>query len=221
MAKTSPSDEALTSPFTARGYFCVVAEGGLARGDSDTPARRFLLPSALQLELARKFTLEEIIPLPLSMIGQALSCREYGLVNTHIPAGFGGSGLCVLDDAIVTEELADGCRNVDVMRNRGGLNLGDMTAVYRGIQTAIEANGLTEAPLIVAGPKQKIPPYGGLLRHGAMGRGDSCVINGQKMWITNGGKANWYFVLAKTNAKASTGKAFTGFVVADTIGNIC
>lgn len=33
------------------------------------------------------------------------------------------------------------------------------------------------------------------------------------MWITNGGKANWYFVLAQTDAKASTGKAFTGFIV--------
>ena len=33
------------------------------------------------------------------------------------------------------------------------------------------------------------------------------------MWITNGGKANWYFVLAKTDDKAHTGKAFTGFIV--------
>ena len=33
------------------------------------------------------------------------------------------------------------------------------------------------------------------------------------MWITNGGKANWYFVLAKTDDKAGTGKAFTGFIV--------
>lgn len=35
------------------------------------------------------------------------------------------------------------------------------------------------------------------------------------MWITNGGVANWYFVLARTNPdpKAPTGKAFTGFIV--------
>jgi hypothetical protein len=43
--------------------------------------------------------------------------------------------------------------------------------------------------------------------------GDSYVINGSKMWITNGGVANWYFVLAKTDEGASAGKAFTGFVV--------
>lgn len=41
------------------------------------------------------------------------------------------------------------------------------------------------------------------------------VINGQKMWITNAGHANWFFVLARTNTdpKCPTSKAFTGFVV--------
>ena len=35
------------------------------------------------------------------------------------------------------------------------------------------------------------------------------------MWITNGGVANWYFVLARTdsNPKASAAQAFTGFIV--------
>jgi acyl-CoA dehydrogenase len=35
------------------------------------------------------------------------------------------------------------------------------------------------------------------------------------MWITNGGYANWFFVLARTNPdpKAPASKAFTGFVV--------
>lgn len=47
----------------------------------------------------------------------------------------------------------------------------------------------------------------------AVKRGNDWVLNGQKMWITNGGVANWYFVLAKTDENASTGKAFTGFVV--------
>lgn len=39
------------------------------------------------------------------------------------------------------------------------------------------------------------------------------MINGQKMWITNGSVASWYYVLAKTDAKASAGKAFTAFIV--------
>lgn len=45
--------------------------------------------------------------------------------------------------------------------------------------------------------------------------GDEYILNGQKMWITNGGIADWYFVLARTNPdpKAPAGKAFTGFIV--------
>ena len=35
------------------------------------------------------------------------------------------------------------------------------------------------------------------------------------MWITNGGVANWYFILARTNPdpKVPASKAFTAFVV--------
>jgi len=46
-------------------------------------------------------------------------------------------------------------------------------------------------------------------------KGDEWVINGQKMWITNGGVANFYFVLARTNPdpKCPASKAFTGFIV--------
>lgn len=43
--------------------------------------------------------------------------------------------------------------------------------------------------------------------------GDKWVLNGSKCWITNGGKANWYFVLAKSDASAKPHKSMTGFVV--------
>ena len=33
----------------------------------------------------------------------------------------------------------------------------------------------------------------------AVKKGDEYILNGEKMWITNGGVANWYFVLARTN----------------------
>jgi len=49
----------------------------------------------------------------------------------------------------------------------------------------------------------------------AVKKGDDFVINGQKMWITNGGVADFYFVLARTNPdpKCPASKAFTGFIV--------
>lgn len=47
----------------------------------------------------------------------------------------------------------------------------------------------------------------------AVKKGDKWIIDGSKMWITNGGVANWYFVLAKTDENANPGKAFSGFIV--------
>lgn len=48
----------------------------------------------------------------------------------------------------------------------------------------------------------------------AVKKGDAWELNGQKMWITNAGKANWYFVLAQTES-ARNGKhgGLTGFIV--------
>jgi len=113
-----------------------------------------------------------------------------------------------------------------------------------GISTAILANGLAEAPVILAAnddikkryltrmTEEPIAAAYCVTEPGAGSdvagtktkaekKGDEWVINGQKMWITNGGVANWYFVLARTNPdpKVSAGSAFTGFVVdADTPG---
>ena len=98
----------------------------------------------------------------------------------------------------------------------------------QGIMTAMEANGLAEAPLIVAAShEQKVKYLGrmceeplqaaycvtepgagsdvGAAKTSAVKKGNDWVLNGNKMWITNGGVANWYFVLAKTDASAKTG----------------
>eukprot|EP00794_Sanderia_malayensis_P015888 gene15888-17488_t len=173
-------------------------------------------------ELARKFTAEEIIPVaaehdktgeyPWEIVKKA---HALGLVNGHIPTKYGGLGLSSTAGCLIVEELAYGCS---------------------GIQTAVEANSLAEAPVIYGGnDTQKRKYLGRMIEECLMAAycvtepgagsdvagiktkaekvGDEYVINGQKMWITNGGVANWYFVLAKTDQNASAGKAFTGFIV--------
>lgn len=95
-------------------------------------------------DMARKFTAEHIIPnaahhdktgeYPTEILKKAW---DAGLLNGHVPEKFGGLGLGVLDCAVLSEELAYGCT---------------------GIQTAAEANGLAEAPVILvsdakAGPQ--------------------------------------------------------------------
>lgn len=57
------------------------------------------------------------------------------------------------------------------------------------------------------------------IKSNARKEGDQWILNGTKCWITNGGKANWYFVLAKTDTSAKPHKSMSGFVVdADTPG---
>ncbi|KAM9244389.1 medium-chain specific acyl-CoA dehydrogenase, mitochondrial [Dugong dugon] len=179
---------------------------------------------------ARKFAREEIIPVapeydktgeyPLPVIKRAW---ELGLMNSHIPESCGGLGLEILDSCLISEELAYGCT---------------------GIQTALEGNSLGQMPLIIAGNDEQQKKYLGRmieepllcaycvsepgagsdvagLKTKAEKKGNEYVINGQKMWITNGGKADWYFLLARSdpNPKTPASKAFTGFIVeADTPG---
>ncbi|XP_022125954.1 probable medium-chain specific acyl-CoA dehydrogenase, mitochondrial isoform X2 [Pieris rapae] len=178
---------------------------------------------ALQ-ELARKFTREEITPVaaqydksgeyPWPIVKKAW---ELGLMNGHIPEHCGGLNMGVFDGCLIGEEFAFGCT---------------------GIATALEASGLGQTPVIIAGNKEQQKKYLGRLvdeplvaaycvtepgagsdvagvKTKAVKKGDEWIINGQKMWITNGGVANWYFVLARTNPdpKCPASKAFTGFIV--------
>ena len=179
-------------------------------------------------ELARDFAANEMAPVaahydqtmefPQPIFEKAW---ELGLVNTHVPESCGGLGLGCFEGVLIGEELAYGCT---------------------GIMTAMEANGLAAAPVILAGSEEQKKEYLGRLTEAplqaaycvtepgagsdvaglsttAVKKGDDWVLNGNKMWITNGGVANWYFVLAKTDPSKGAGSGFTAFVLdADTPG---
>ncbi|XP_055914955.1 medium-chain specific acyl-CoA dehydrogenase, mitochondrial isoform X2 [Eupeodes corollae] len=175
-------------------------------------------------ELARKFTKEEIIPVaaqydksgdyPWDIVKKAWSI---GLLNNHIPTELGGLGLDVFTSCLIAEELAYGCS---------------------GIMSALEVSSIAQTPVLLSGNAEQKKKYLGRLleeplvaaycvtepgagsdvngvKTKAVKKGDEYILNGQKMWITNGGVANWYFVLARTNPdpKAPASKAFTGFIV--------
>ncbi|XP_050588903.1 probable medium-chain specific acyl-CoA dehydrogenase, mitochondrial [Bombus affinis] len=175
-------------------------------------------------ELARKFTKEEIIPVaaeydrsgkyPWDILKKAWSL---GLLNKHIPEHCGGMNVGTFEGCLVGEEFAYGCT---------------------GISTALEGSGLGQAPVIAFGTKEQHKKYLGRLieeplvaaycvtepgagsdvagiKTKAEKKGNEWIINGTKMWITNGGVANWYFLLARTNPdpKTPTAKAFTAFIV--------
>ncbi|MCB9526414.1 MAG: acyl-CoA dehydrogenase family protein [Myxococcales bacterium] len=172
-------------------------------------------------QLARDFAEKEIRPVAAhhdhtgEWPGKVLQkAWELGLMNTHIPEAYGGLGLGALDGSLIAEQNAWGCT---------------------GIGTAIEANTLAEGPLIVAGNEAQKKKYLGRMsdeclfaaygvtepnagsdvanvKTTAVRKGDVYVINGAKMWITNAGKANWFFVLARTDLEAGN-RGMTGFIV--------
>jgi acyl-CoA dehydrogenase len=176
-----------------------------------------LSPEQLEIQqAARKFAADVVKPAapkydlsmeyPHDIFKQAW---ELGFVNMHVPESCGGIHASCMDGVIVQEEISWGCS---------------------GISTAIEANSLAQAPVLVAGTEAQKKKYLGRmtespiqaaycvtepsagsdvagLKTTAKKEGDKWVINGSKMWITNGGVANWFFVLAKSE------EGFVGFIV--------
>src|SRR5436305_10853386 len=172
-------------------------------------------------ELAREFAQKEIRPRaadyderskhPEDVIAKA---HELGLMNLHVPEEYGGLGLPCFDGMLVGEELNWGCS---------------------GIGTALAANGLGSAPVIISGSdeqrRQWLPPLleepilcsFGLTEPGAgsdvaamkstaVRKGDEYVLNGSKTFITNAGHAAWTVVFAKTDPKKGH-RGISAFVV--------
>ena len=172
-------------------------------------------------ELAQQFAANEMRPVaehydqtmeyPWAVIHKA---HEIGLMNTHIPERFGGLGLGALDGAIISEELAWGCTGIGTALEANGLAL---QPVIEGASDALLEKyvaPMTEKPIMAAYAVTE-PGAGSdvaALRTTAERRGDHYVLNGSKMWITNGGVADWYFVLAYTDRDAKY-KGMTAFIV--------
>jgi len=148
---------------------------------------------------------------PSEIINKA---HEVGLMNVEVPEEYGGGGLHVLDGCLIEEEFGWGCS---------------------GIGTSLMCNGLASAPVILGGSEEVKKKYLGMLceepklasfcltepeagsdvgsmRTRAVKKGDKYVINGSKMFITNGSHADWFTVYAKTDPEAGH-KGISAFVV--------
>jgi acyl-CoA dehydrogenase len=172
-------------------------------------------------EMAHDFAEKEIRPVawdydrdatwPQEIIEKAW---EVGLLNSQLPAEYGGAGASYLEGCLIGEELAWGCA---------------------AIGTSLGANGLASAPVLLGGSEEVKKQYLGMLaeepklasfcltepdagsdvssmRTTAVRTGDKYVINGSKCFITNGGYADWYTVYAKTDKDAGH-RGITAFVV--------
>jgi acyl-CoA dehydrogenase len=159
-------------------------------------------------DTARKFANEVISPVAQQLDEEHRFPRdiyekafELGLINLGIPQDFGGIGLSSIEQVLVCEEIAAGCA---------------------GVATSMVANDLALLPILIGGTaeqkKQFVQPFSEKLRFCSFGLtepnagsdvagmattivadGDEYVINGSKMWITNGTYAE-QFTLFGTSA---------------------
>ncbi|TGK80508.1 acyl-CoA dehydrogenase [Leptospira montravelensis] len=172
-------------------------------------------------DLAKDFAKNEMIPkaehhdhtgeYPKEILKKAF---DVGLMNMHIPVEYGGSGLGVLDELIASEELFYGCSGMATAILANNLALApvllgaDDYVMKKYIQPMTE--NFTLAAYAVTEPGAGSDVAG--IRTTAKRVGDEYIINGSKMWITNAGHADWFFVLAKTDPNAGH-KGMTGFIV--------
>ncbi|KAK5640319.1 hypothetical protein RI129_011130 [Pyrocoelia pectoralis] len=174
--------------------------------------------------VARTFAREEILPaakkydqtgeFPWPLFKKAWSL---GLTNGHIPAHCGGIEHGLFTGCLVVEELAYACTGIQLALESTNLGQTPLYMFGNNEQQKKYLGRLVEDPLIAAYCVTE-PGAGsdvnGLITK-AEKKGDEWILNGQKMWITGAGVANWYFVLARTSPdpKSPPGKAFTGFIV--------
>lgn len=178
-------------------------------------------------DMAMKFAKNELIPksqqydeegtFPMEEFKKAW---ELGLVNTCVPADFGGAGFSALDSVIIGEALAYGCM---------------------GMNTSFMANDLALLPIAIAGTKEQkekflrpfmeefkiasfclTEPGNGSdaagIKTTIKDGGDHWIINGSKMWITNASYAH-QFVVYGTIDPEKKHKGISAVVVpADTKG---
>jgi alkylation response protein AidB-like acyl-CoA dehydrogenase len=150
---------------------------------------RDVIPNASELEHADEF--------PQAMFDQMC---EFGLFGATIPEEYGGLGLDVTTYARIIEELS-----------RGWMSLSGILNTHKIAATMIGRYGTDEQkqkylPAMVDGSYRAAfslsePDSGsdaGALRCKAAPDGDEWIINGTKMWVTNGVRASIVMLLART-----------------------
>ncbi len=141
---------------------------------------------------------------------------ELGLTGIVFPEEYGGAGADYLSYAIAVEELSRVCASTGVTLS-AHLSLGANPIYQYGTEeqkqkyltplaegTKMGAFGLTEPS---AGSDA------GGTRTTAEREGDEWVLNGSKIFITNGGEAEVYIVFARTDKNAEKHHGISAFIV--------
>jgi alkylation response protein AidB-like acyl-CoA dehydrogenase len=137
---------------------------------------------------------------------------EIGLLGGGIPEAYGGSGLDKISAAILAEKLA-GYGSFAVSHG-GHSGIGTVPIVYFGTEEQKKkylpkiATGELLSCYCLSEPQAGSDSQASRTRAVLSPDGKNYILNGQKMWITNGGFADVYVVFAKID-----GEKFSCFIV--------
>jgi len=175
------------------------------------------------LKTVRAFVEAEILPVATELehrdeypteIVEGL--KELGLFGLMIPEEYGGLGESLLTYALCVEEIARGWMSVSGIINT------HFIVAYMLLQHGTDEQKQKYLPRMATGEvrgafSMSEPGCGSdvsAIKTKATRAGDGYVINGQKMWLTNGGSSNLVAVLVKTDEGAdSVYKNMTTFLV--------
>ena len=168
-------------------------------------------------ETARDFTNSEIKPraqqideeekIPDVIIAKL---RELGFLGVVFPPEYGGSGFGELGYCLMQEEIARGCMSTATFI--GAHQSIGSNAIYIGGSEALKKKylvPLAEGKMIGAFALTEVLAGSDSfnLKTRAELKGNEWILNGEKMWITNGGIADVVSLFARTE------RGITGFVV--------
>jgi alkylation response protein AidB-like acyl-CoA dehydrogenase len=137
---------------------------------------------------------------------------ELGMVGVNVPEEYGGLGLDQVSGAIIGEYLGRAASYATTLGAQSGIGL--LPILYYGTEEAKQKYlpRVVTGELITAYALTESGSGSDALAAKATARlsedGAHYVLNGEKMWITNGGFADLFVVFAKLD-----GDKFTGFVV--------
>ena len=178
-------------------------------------------------DLARKVAQEKVIPIRAELDEKEefpseimKVCADAGLFGVCFPEEYGGFGGGVFENCLAVEEMTQGCLGIAV--SYAGSTLGAYPILVYGNEEQkrkylpdvasgkkLAAFGLTEAN---AGSDAAA------IQTTAVLDGNEYVINGTKQWITNGGEADTYSIIAMTDRNKGARGASAFIVEKDTPG---
>ena len=148
----------------------------------------------------------EIMPKLLEQAG------ELGLLGASVPESYGGMGFDTLTVMLITEKLGAG--NSFAVGFSAHTGIGTLPTLYFGTEEQKQqylpkfATGEWKAAYCLTEPGSGSDALGAKSTAVLSDDGKHYILNGQKIWITNGGFADLFTVFAKID-----GEKFTGFLV--------